>query len=201
MNTLKLFAVIVAVAVSSVAVSQKIKVKGDLDPIKQYDKVQVVFDYSEMSVGKYKEEKNYVDYKVAELNEDEPGKGDKWIQGWRDNREAKYEPKFEELINEYVEKVGLSAYKSLEDAPVKMVIKTYHTEPGFNVGVMRKDAHIHVKVHFVEKGSDNEFATMDIKNVPGRGGMGYDFDAAFRIQEAYAKLGKEVGKYLVKKVY
>jgi hypothetical protein len=37
--------------------------------------------------------------------------------------------------------------------------------------------------------------------VPGRGAMGNDYDTGFRIQEAYAKCGKETGAFLAKKAF
>lgn len=94
----------------------------------------------------------------------------------------------------------MKAERDLADAPVKFLVKTQHTEPGFNVGVMRKPAFINVEILYINKESGETLATITLKKVPGRDAMGYDFDTGYRLQEAYAKLGKEMGKYIVKKV-
>ena len=46
----------------------------------------------------------------------------------------------------------------------------------------------------------NILAVITLKNIPGRG-MGNDYDAGYRIQESYAKCGKSLGAYLVKKAF
>ena len=101
--------------------------------------------------------------------------------------------------------------KELENAGVKignypnaeytLILKTTFTEPGFNVGVMRKDAYTNFDAIFVKSNATDKIAVVNILNSPGRGGMGYDFDAGFRIQEAYAKGGKELAQFLSKKVF
>ena len=182
------------------AFSQKMKLKGDMKFMKEVKALDLEFTYDNMSVGKYDAEEEYLSERVAKRNEDEPGKGDEWRENWVNDRAERFEPKFEELINDYLNKEGIKAGREMGDAPYKAVIHTTHTEPGFNVGVVRKSAHINVEVMFINKESGETVATMDFKKVPGRDAMGYDFDTGYRLQEAYAKLGKEIGKYIVKKV-
>ena len=64
---------------------------------------------------------------------------------------------------------------------------------------MRKPAYINAELIYIDKKSGETLATMEITKVPGRDAMGYDFDTGYRLQEAYAKLGKETGKYIIKK--
>ena len=74
-------------------------------------------------------------------------------------------------------------------------------EPGFNVGVARKNAFINGEAIFVESANhENILAKVSIENSPGRDAFGYDFDTGLRIQEAYAKAGKEL-VYFVWKNY
>ena len=80
-----------------------------------------------------------------------------------------------------------------------MIVETTFTEPGFNVGVMSKVASINLKITFVDK-SGKEMAKMTIDKVPGRDAMGFDYDTGVRIEEAYAKAGKSVGKFIDKKI-
>lgn len=178
---------------------QKIKVPtGSPDFLKDQKKINVVYDYSNMGVGKFDKEEDYVNEKVEKLNEKEAGRGDEWKKNWIEDRKNRYEPQFEELFNKVVEKEGVKL-GNFEDAEYTLIVKTTFTEPGFNVGVVRRDASTNMEMVFVKTGSTDPLMVMTMEKVPGRGGMGYDFDSGFRIQESYAKAGKELGKYLVKK--
>ena len=56
---------------------------GSLDALKQESTVNVVYSYEGMRVGKFVNEKDYVDKKAAEYNQKEAGRGDRWRRpGW-----------------------------------------------------------------------------------------------------------------------
>lgn len=185
---------------ATVVFGQKIVVKsGDLDFLKDQKKINIEYDYSNMGVGKFDKEEDYITKKVDELNKKEAGTGDEWKKNWLADRESRFEPKFEELFNANLEKNGLVG-GDFDDAPYTLILKTTFTEPGFNVGVARKNAYTDLEAVFVKTGTTDPIATVTIEKSPGRGGMGYDFDTGFRIQESYAKAGKELGQYLSKKV-
>lgn len=177
---------------------QKITIqKGSVLPVKG-EKMLVTFDYSGMAVGKFEKEEDYVAQKVADYNKDEAGKGDKWHESWVGDRERRFEPKFEELFNKYGEKEGTSAFTSATDAKYELNIHTVFTEPGFNVGVMRRPAYIDAIVTFKDRASGEEVAVLKMEKCPGMDAMGYDFDTGVRIQESYAKLGKSLASFIVK---
>lgn len=188
----------IAMLFSAPLFAQKIKVNsGNLDFLKGVDVINVEYDYESMGVGKYDRESDYVADKVSDYNAKEPGRGDTWKESWVADREERFEPKFEELINKSLEKKNVSV-GGHPDAEYTLILKTTFTEPGFNVGVVRKNASINCEAVFVSTSSGEELATVTITNSPGRGGMGYDFDTGFRIQEAYAKAGKELGRFISK---
>ena len=182
-------------------VSQKVDVfEGKLKFLKGQEKLNVKYVYDNMSVGKFDKEEDYIAEKTADKNKDEAGTGDEWARKWVDDREARFEPKFEELFNKHLEDDGLKIGRH-EDAQYTLILKTTHTEPGFNVGVMRRPAHINVEAWFVETANmDKVEGKVRMKKVPGQDAMGFDFDTGLRLQEAYAKTGKALGKYLAKKV-
>lgn len=182
--------------------AQKIKMtEGDLSFLKGQTEVLVEYDYSEMAVGKFDKEEDYVNKKVAEYNEKNAGTGDEWKEKWEADREGRFHPKFEELLNNYtVDKANCKFDQTNINAKYTLILKTTFTEPGFNIGVVRKDAMINVEVIFVETANkDNKLAVITMTNVPGRGAMGNDYDSGFRIQEAYAKAGKSLAGFLLKK--
>ncbi|HWN95274.1 MAG TPA: hypothetical protein VNT99_09600, partial [Methylomirabilota bacterium] len=86
------------------------------------------------------------------------------------------------------------------DAKYTLVLKTLNLEPGYNAFVSRAPAQISTEAKFVEtKDRSKELAVISILKAPGRDAMGYDFDPGYRLQEGYAKSGKELGAFLCKK--
>jgi hypothetical protein len=182
--------------------AQKMKLEsGSLDFLKGVTAVNVEYVYDGMMVGKLTEPA-YVEAKVAEYNKKEAGKGDQWLKAWKSDPAAKFQPKFEELLNkQFTErKVDLKVGAD-PAAKYTLILKTTLMEPGWNAGIARHDAEISATATFVETQKHaTELAVISISKSPGRGGMGYDFDSGFRVQEAYAKAGKELGAFLGKKL-
>ncbi len=164
-------------------------------------KLDVKFDYSNLSVGSFGNEEDYIEEKVEEKNKQEPGSGEEWLKEWKGNREKRYEPEFLKMLNKsIVSDKGLRAGKDQDDAEYLMIVKTTYMDGGFNVGVVRQNAKINLDITFVAKDDPNDvLAQLKMIEVPGRGAMGYDFTTGVRITEAYALAGKELGKYLASK--
>lgn len=182
---------------SVVAFSQKITLKsGDLSGLKGQKFIKIEYDYSTMRVGKYADEKDYVADKVKAYNEKEAGRGDTWKKSWEGDRGSRFQPNFEELLNKYLTKAGVFVGPENKDAAYKFVVKTTRTEPGYNIYVSRMNAEIDIEVIVYKDGK--EVARIISKNNPGRTFGGNDYDSGERIQEAYAKAGKEFGNWLSK---
>jgi hypothetical protein len=160
----------------------------------------VKYDYSNLAVGKFDKEEDYVTKKAADYNKSEAGKGDKWKESWVTDRATRYEPKFELLFNENMQSRNMKVDKSATDAKYVMLVHTSFIEPGFNVGVTRKPAYINAEVTIKEVASDKVLAVITVQNCPGRDAMGFDYDTGYRIEEAYAKLGKAVAGFMAKQL-
>jgi hypothetical protein len=183
--------------------AQTIKlISGDLSKIKGEKYFNIVYDYSSMRVGKFEKEEDYISKKVKDYNDNNPGSGDKWKNAWIEDRKQQFEPKFELLINKYLNKQDVYIGPENKDAKYTILLRTTFTEPGFNVYVTKKPALIDVEMKFVESSNpSNVIATIVSKSNKGKT-MGYgDMDTGIRITEAYAKCGKELGKFLMKKVW
>jgi hypothetical protein len=174
--------------------AQKLKVKeGSLDAVKSETALNFEFTYDNMSVGKFDREEDYVAKKKEEYNKKEAGRGDTWAKAWVDDRKDKFEPKFIELFTEH------SGKARNKTAKYTLIFKTTFTEPGFNVGVWRKNAELNGEVWIVETASPgNVIAKISVDKALGRTFGGYDFDTGGRIMEAYADAGKALGKFLEK---
>jgi hypothetical protein len=181
---------ILLIGLVSVAYAQKIKItQGSLSPLKGQTELNCEFTYDNMSVGKFDKEEDYVSDRRNKMNEKEAGTGDKWADGWINDRTDRYMPKFYELFN----RDGSLTAGEKPNAKYTMIFHTTFTEPGFNVGVMRKPAFINAEVTVVETSNrSNVVCVITIANAPGSGAMGYDFDTGFRIQECYAVCGKRL---------
>jgi hypothetical protein len=188
MNRIIYFLLIQALISGSYLNAQKITLKsGSLGFLKGQKSLLVTYDYSNMAVGKYEKEADYVDLKTNEGNAAEPGKGDKWRQEWFGKRETLYEPSFEELFNKYAGKVNMACSKDAKDAAITMNVHTVFTDVGYYIGVSSKPSYISAEITFTHN-SSAEKAVIFFEKCPGVGG----------IKEAYAKLGKSLADYLLK---
>lgn len=202
MKNLSKYLFIAALALlASPVFGQSIKLKsGSLDFLKGETALNVEYAYDGLVVGKLPEQ-TYIETKVAEANKKEAGTGDKWLASWKADRAKRYEPKFEELLNKQLsgKKVSCDAGKHPE-AKYTMVLKTTNLDPGWNAGIMRAPASVSTEAEFFDtKDRSKSLALITIAKAPGRDAMGYDFDAGYRLQEGYAKTGKELGAFLYKK--
>ena len=184
----------------SILIAQSQTIQGDISAfsiLKNTSKVNVVFDFSTFRVGKALSDSEYVEKKVNAYNEKEPGRGDEWKEKWTNDREARFEPQFLELLNKYVKgKIDFS--KNAADTKYTLIVKTTFVEPGFNVGVARKNAYVNLAITIVDSQNIKVgLATIKLVKSPGRGGYGSDFDTGYRIEQAYAKAGKTLGKAMM----
>ena len=189
---------VLAVMIGLSAQAQKIKlVSGDLSFLKGQKDLLVEFVYPEdMKVGKMLEA-DYIKKKQSEAEAKEAGTGEKWLRMWKADREEHYQPKFIELMNTYLEKKHVQVSDDATAALYKIVVTTTFIEPGFSVGIAHKPASVNLSISFVEIATGKEMAKITIDKSPGT--AAFDYDSGYRIGEAYAKAGKELAKFLLKK--
>ncbi|MBW7912319.1 MAG: hypothetical protein H3C54_01130 [Taibaiella sp.] len=173
--------------------AQKVKLlDGSLDALKSEEKLNLEYDYSDMGVGKFESEADYLAKKKADYDKKEPGRGDQWESSWKADRKNRFQPQFEELFSKHS---GMTA-GNIPSAKYTLIFKTTYTEPGYNVYVTRKNAEIDGEALLVETANKSKvIARMSVLNCPGRTFGGNDYDTGERIQEAYAVAGKGLGKF------
>lgn len=182
--------------------AQKVNVKsGDVAVLAGQKTINVEYDYSSFGVGKFATEKEYLDKKSEEYNAKEAGRGDSWKKAWVADRKDRFEPKFEELFNKGLEDKDLSVVGGRPDSKYTLIVRTTFVEPGFNVGVMRKNAAVDFEFDIVESANkSSKVAELSVLKVPGSMAMGMDFDTGARLAESYAKAGKVLANYIEKKL-
>ncbi|MGX5816700.1 hypothetical protein ACWKWU_00800 [Chitinophaga lutea] len=179
-----------AALLAGAAQAQKIRVSdGSLDVLKDQKEINLEFTYDNMKVGKFDSEADYIKSRKADLDKKEPGRGDTWEKSWIADRKSRYEPKFDDLFTQVTD------MKVAPGAKYTLIFHTNFTEPGFNVGVMKKSAYIDADFTVVETADRNKVvAKGTIDKAPGRTFWGSDFDTGERIGEAYEMAGKALGK-------
>lgn len=181
------------IAGSVMTQAQRIKkLSGDAKELASETKLNVVFTYNGMSVGKFDNETEYIKTKKEEYNKKEAGRGDKWEASWVGDRKGRFEPQFTELF----EKTSPFAIGNYADAKYTMLVNTTRTEPGYNIYISRKNAEVDLEVEIIETASKRSVVKYTVKNAPGRTFGGYDYDSGTRLEEAYATAGKHFGKEL-----
>lgn len=169
---------------------------GSLDFLKGQSVLQFTFSYNEMLVGKMTENE-YVNKKVTDYNEKEPGKGDEWLEAWINDRKGRFEPKFLELFDKYMGEVDIVS--GTEGVSYVVEINTDFTEPGWNVGVMRQNASVDLSCKVKDINTGEQVASIRIRNASANNFWGADFTSGYRVQESYAKAGRELAKFFIKK--
>lgn len=195
MSPLKKILFLFTVTLISMQVSaQRIRVvEGKVPDFKNEKSVNTEFTYDNISVGKYDKEADYIKAKTDEYNSKEAGKGDTWAKKWVDDREYRFQPKFDELFSKYSE---LAVDKN---AKYTIIFHTTFIEPGFNIGITRKNAYINGEALIVETANKNNvLARLSVDKAPGNSFWGNDFDTGERISETYATAGKALGKFIAK---
>ncbi|HCW08680.1 MAG TPA: hypothetical protein DGG95_15075 [Cytophagales bacterium] len=193
----KLVMLILSLAFIFPAFSQKVRlVEGSVAPLKGQTAIAVEFTYDNLKIGmRGKEtEAEYIADRKQKMNEKEAGKGDKWAVAWVADRKDRFEPQFRELCSKHAEMTTAGS-----NPTYTMIFKTTQTEPGFNVGITRMPAFINGEALIVETANkDKVVARITVERSPGRDAWGFDFDTGTRLQEAYAKAGKEIAQFIVK---
>jgi len=173
---------------SMVAYKKGDNTKGYLQGVKT---INVKFDYSKTAVGKFSTQEEYIAKKEAD------GKAD-FRAKWESNKTKVFIPKFELLINQYTKDKAIQVGSKIEDADLNMVIYVTHMEPGWNIGISRRDAMINLEIEIFKKGETEPVVVYGMNNVPGYGAAGFDFDAGYRLGQCFAKAGKELGAFFSK---
>lgn len=174
--------------------AQRIKeVEGTMPDFKNEKSVNTEFTYEKISVGKYDKEEDYIKAKTEEYNKKEPGRGDSWAKKWVEDRTDRFEPKFDELLTKY------SDLTLNKNAKYTIIFHTTFMEPGFNIGITRKNAYISGEILVVETANKGKvLAKLTLDKAPGNSFWGNDLDTGERLSETYATAGKGLAKFIKK---
>lgn len=167
--------------------------KGDLSLLKEEKTINIEFTYEKMTVGDDGTEANYIKRKTQENNEKEKGSGEIWARKWEEDKKQKFEPKF------ILGFTNLSKMTVSKDAKYTLIFNTRALEPGYSVGVSKRNAGIDGTVTIVETANPTKKLIVLSVERPGENMFrGAAFDAGSRIADAYYLSGQKIGKFIRK---
>ena len=159
--------------------------------LKDEKTVNVEFTYDKMSVGDYGKEAEYIKTKKKEMNDKEAGTGDTWAIKWEEDKAMRYEPKF------ILGFTNLSGFTVAKDAKYTLIFNTKAMEPGYSIGISKRNAGIDGTVTIVETANRTKIlATLSVERPDENKWRGAAFDAGSRIADAYYLSGQKVGKFI-----
>lgn len=195
MKTMKAYLMIAAVLFAGITgFAQEVDLtKGDLSVLKGETTINFEFTYEKMAVGDFSKEAEYIKKRIEELNAKEPGTGEKWAAEWEDQKKNYFGDKF--MLG--FTKQNKIAYA--KDAKYTLVFNTKALEPGYQVGISKRNAGVDGTVTLIETGKpEKKLAVLYVERAPETKWRGAAFDAKSRIGDAYYMDGQKVGKFMEK---
>lgn len=193
---------LVSAVVATTGFAQKMKVlSGDFDFLKGQEAIVVKLDFSEVTF--YNEnlsEKEYIDKRVKEIEEKEPGESANWVKDWESFRDTRFLDKFISIATENSKSANIDFVKD-GSTPYTLIVKAIWIYPGWFGGVMKQHAKISTLLQFVESADPSHvLLAIEADKAPG--------DIAFvgipnnndRIAEGFAKTGKTLAQLIDKKL-
>lgn len=187
----KITTLILGLVIAGAGATAQVTLKsGSVTTLDNVKAVNIVYDYSNMKVGEYNKEEDYIKKHSADLEEKKKGSSEQFKKDWVDARKRRYEPKFEELFKKNAPgKLGMDGTNYSTSNDVTLYVHTVYMDLGFNVGVMKKPAYINLECTFKDK-SGKELCMFYIEDVRGSNPTGFDFAVEARMMESYAKAAK-----------
>lgn len=197
MKTIKAYLIVAALLVMSFSsYAQEVDItKGDLSSLKGETTINIELTYEKMGVGDFNKEADYIKKRIEELNSKEPGSGDKWAIEWEEQKKNYFGDKF---ILGFTKQNKMTYSK---DAKYTLIFNTKALEPGYQVGVSKRNAGVDGNVTLVETAKrDKKMAVLYVERAPETKWRGAAFDAKSRIGDAYFMNGQKVGKFIEKNI-
>ena len=167
--------------------------KGDLSILKGVSSINIELTYEKMAIGDFNKEADYIKKRRDELNAKEPGSGDTWAVRWEEDKKKKFVEKFALGFT------NLSNMTVDSNAKYTLIFNTRALEPGYQVGISKKNAGVDGNVTIVEtEKRDKKLIILYVERAPDSKWRGAAFDAGSRIADAYYLDGQKVGKFIIK---
>ncbi|MFM6924380.1 MAG: hypothetical protein ACKOU7_02685, partial [Ferruginibacter sp.] len=197
MKTIKFYLLLACVLFASInGFAQEVDLtKGDLSVLKGETSINVEMTYEKMAVGDFNKEADYIKKRIEEENKKDPPNGDNWATEWEAQKKNFFGDKFIlGLTKQYEVKIDKSAKYTL-------IFNTKALEPGYQVGVSKRNAGVDGTITLIETGKpEKKLAVLYVERKAETMWRGAAFDAKSRIGDAYFVDGVAVGKFIKKSI-
>ena len=197
MKTQKLYSLLaISLFFTTIAFAQEVDMtKGNLSVLKGETSINFLFTYEKMGVGDFNKEADYIKKRIEEENAKDPPNGDNWAAQWEDQKKSYFGDKF---------MLGFTKQNKLtysKEAKYTLIFNTKALEPGYQVGVSKRNAGVDGTVTLIETAKpDKKLAVLYVERAPETKWRGAAFDAKSRIGDAYFMDGQKVGKFIEKNI-
>jgi hypothetical protein len=174
---------------------------GDIKVLKGQSTINMQYDYSKMAVGKFKTDDEYIASKTNERNKKKAGSGDEWAEKWKGDRESRFQPAFEKMLNMATQHFGSNCRELASDAKYTLIVHTTFLEVGFSTFGYgpRKSAYISLTVDLVETSNPSMvLASIDMRKEEGHYMGDLEVDTGLRIESCYERAGASLGDFLIR---
>jgi hypothetical protein len=176
-------------------------VSGNPKLFKHAGDLYLTFEYTDLHVGEYGDEEAYIEYMKDDAEKRKKGSSEAWLKKWNDARIEFFQPKFIELFNKYSNSKKVAIDEELNGQLYELNIHTIFIEAGYNKNGKRAPALVDAIVTISEINDPANKLVISVSRAPGNEVMNSYSPDYYRIAEAYAKLGKELAKYMGKVIY
>jgi hypothetical protein len=163
---------------------------GDISSLAAVKSVNIVYDYTDLGVGAFRKEEDYIKKHSEDMEKKEKGSSEKFKKDWVDARTRRYEPKFEEMFKKMgMKEIEMDGANNSNANEYTLVVHTIFIEPGTNIGIYKKPAYVDMECTFKDK-TGKDLCVFYLKNAVGEQMMGMDYAVEARVVESYAKAAK-----------
>jgi hypothetical protein len=188
-----IFAAVVLLFCVSTKAQEVFLTRGDLSILKGEKTINIEFTYEKTLIDGFGKEESYIKKKTAEGNLKEPGGGDRWAVKWEEDKKTMFPEKFILGFTKQ-NKMTISA-----EAKYTLIFNTKALEPGYQVGISKRNAGVDGTVTIVETANrEKKLVVLFVQRAEDSKWRGAAFDAASRIGDAYYLDGQKVGKFIDK---
>lgn len=166
----------------------------------------VQFDYSNLKIGKFEDEQSYIQYMMEDAEKRKVGSSESWLKLWNEERVNSYQPRFIELLIKH-SKYELDVDTIFKNQQYVLNLHTQFIEIGYNKNTEKSPTYINVIVTIHKIGSSESPLIISMAYITGKEFAWVTLVNNFyspefrRIEEAYAKCGKELAIYMRNKIY
>ncbi|MBL7703722.1 MAG: hypothetical protein JNM14_15840 [Ferruginibacter sp.] len=196
MKTIKIRLTVLFLFLAFACLAQEVDItKGDLSILKGESSINVEMTYEKMAVGDFSKEADYIKKRMEDENKKDPPNGDHWAAEWDAQKKNYFGEKFTlGLTKTYDVKIDKSAKYTL-------IVNTKALEPGYQVGISKKNAGVDLSITLIETGKpEKKLAVLYVERKAETMWRGAAFDAKSRIGDAYYVDGQAVGKFFKKNI-